>query len=75
MGKKIASVFIALVLVVTCVGCQRNSELRNDKLDQEKAVTLKVAGAKKDFQALENFGRRFTEQFPNCQIEYEYLQD
>ena len=56
-------------------GSNTKSQKKNPNLDTSETVNLKVAGSLKDYKALEIVGQKFTELYPNCTIEYEYLQD
>lgn len=79
--KRLLSVILAVTLMVISVipmtGCGSNtkSQKKNPNLDTSETVNLKVAGSLKDYKALEIVGQKFTELYPNCTIEYEYLQD
>ena len=50
-------------------------EKKNDLLVDADPVTLTIAGAWEDYRAIDEIGRLFTQKYPNCTIEYEFLQD
>lgn len=56
-------------------GCGAKYEARNGNLDTYKDVVITVAGAWTDFKALDVIGQEFSKVFPNCTVEYEYLQN
>ena len=58
------------------LGCSSTPKYQvNSQLDTSKQITLKIAGSSADFKAMETMTQKFTEIYPNCKVEYEYLQD
>ncbi len=47
----------------------------NPNLDTTEDVTLIITGPLADFKAIESAAQKFGALYPNCHIEYEYLQD
>lgn len=81
--RKASAVILAGTLLAGTImsGCAKmqmadegkvNSELQ---LSDTTKVTLRVAGDFEDFKALELLAQRFHEEHPNCNVEYEYLQN
>ena len=80
--KHLALVLVFALIAGLLAGCA-NTAGKTAAVATEQAVaaatdapvTLIVAGGWEDCRAIETVGRKFTEQYPNCTIVYEYLQD
>lgn len=57
------------------MGCAKKAEPMNQNLDTSKQVTLHILGSTEDNKAMEHVGQKFSELYPNCTVEYQYLQD
>lgn len=74
----ISTVLTVIICVSTMSGCSDNdikSIHRNSQLDVNEDVTLVIAGSMSDFKAIDTVAVKFNELYPNCNVEYEYLQD
>lgn len=78
IGKRALAMIVAVVLVAAVLsGCGAKTQgyLKNTKLDASESVRLVIAGAWKDCRGMELVAQKFNEVYPNCVVEYEYLQD
>jgi ABC-type glycerol-3-phosphate transport system substrate-binding protein len=69
---------ISLLLMVSLLSdCAKaaTQPRTNPNLDTKEEVTLVVAGQYTDFKALDTFSQKFMKMYPNCTVEYEYMQD
>lgn len=74
--KKGIILFVILTMISSCMGCSSTPKYQvNSQLDTSKQITLKIAGSSADFKAMETMTQKFKEIYPNCKVEYEYLQD
>lgn len=77
--KKVIALFLALsMLVLLFPSCNKNKEPINDvneALDTSKDITLKICGPWEACKAIENASVGFGEKYPNCQVEYEFVQN
>lgn len=72
MHKRKAVILIAFILIVGMLaGCMAEK----GAAETEEEVVLTVAGGWPDCRALDVAASAFHEQYPNCTITYEYLQD
>ena len=76
MRKKGWIVKIIIIMLAGCLllGCTKGSQ-KNENLDTSQNVKLVIGGPWEDLRALEVIGQEFSEKYPNCTIEYEYVQD
>lgn len=72
-----AFLLAALVLLSGCTQTTVDASKQQDPSPQQspEPVTLTVTGGWPDFRALDLLAKDFTALYPNCTIEYEYLQD
>lgn len=89
--KKLYMLVTCVILVTFCFtffACNKNESDGNDNsgvvdratvvntnLDLSTPVTLTIAGSKTDWLAMENVIIGFEKKYPNCTVEYEYVQD
>lgn len=75
--KRILSVCILMVMSFTTIcGCAGSAKYqKSTALDTAEEVSLTIAGSLKDFKALETVIQKFMEVYPNCNVQYEYIQD
>ena len=64
---------LAAALLLLAVGCEKGD--KNPKLDQNEQVVLRVVSATPTNKALEKAALLFNKKYPNCTVEYEYLQN
>jgi ABC-type glycerol-3-phosphate transport system substrate-binding protein len=72
MKKKLALLLAGAVLVTSFVACTKETEKKQEPLEE---VTLTVAGPWPDCEAIDLAASGFEDKYPNCHIEYEYVQD
>ena len=71
MKKKYFVILLILILAMTAfAGCGSDEPAAS-----EESVVLTVAGSWPDCRALDTVAAEFTTEYPNCTINYEYLQD
>ncbi len=77
MRRKILAIGLMLALVLgVFTGCAPKQEVAAPAPTQTaEPVTLTVAGGWPDCRALDVVAAAFTTQYPNCTIQYEYVQD
>ena len=79
MKRKIISLTLAVMFVAGVFsGCTEKpvtTDKQEESLPPAEPVTLVIAGSWEDCRAIEAVGREFTTKYPNCTVEYEYLQN
>ena len=76
MSKRIAAAVLVLMLAASlAAGCAVAPASAPEPTAAPEPVTLTVTGGWPDCRAIETAAREFTEEYPNCTIVYEYLQD
>jgi ABC-type glycerol-3-phosphate transport system substrate-binding protein len=76
MKKLIAAGLCAALMVCSLAGCGQSGGYRkNSELASSKPVRLTVTGGAPSSVAMEEAAAAFKEIYPNCTVEYEYLQD
>lgn len=70
----IVTVALMAAMLSGC-GTETKKYQKNTKLDTSENVRLVIVGAWKDCRSLELVAQKFNELYPNCTVEYEYLQD
>jgi raffinose/stachyose/melibiose transport system substrate-binding protein len=63
-----------LLSVLSACGTKKSSYQRNKGLSADR-VTLKLTGMTPSFKAMEKAIASFNKIYPNCSVEYEYIQD
>lgn len=74
-AKAICLSLVLILLAGILAGCAGTQQTKPDSTASQEPVTLVVAGAWEACPAIDAVGRKFTEQYPNCTVVYEYLQD
>ncbi len=71
------TLFCLLIMTICCVfGCRKKeSASLNNKLDTSKDIILTIIGNSKNYTAIDKLGQSFTKLYPNCTVEYEYMQN
>ena len=73
MKKNLLLCYIFLLLTGSLLtGCQSKAPAH---LDTSENIVLTIASPWTDVRALENIAQKFQHKYPNCTIEYEYVQD
>lgn len=78
--KKTVYILCVSLLVASMTACAQQSTksgsyIPKEDLLSEDPVTLKLTGTSESFKAMENVISSFAGLYPNCSIEYEYVQD
>lgn len=73
MKKLLALPVLLLLSFLLLSGCQSSVAPVSSTL--ENPVTLTLAGMWEEFRAMEEIGTLFRQKYPNCQLNYEYLQN
>ena len=75
--RKMTAVIISVLSVFTLAACgmQGNGYRKNSGFDSSAEVRLKLTGNSESFRAMEEVIGSFCDIYPNCTIEYEYVQD
>lgn len=73
--KKMLNVSLVFMLLAStlCTSCGKQAQ--NSNLNTSETVTLTLCGPWTEWKAIESVSQKFTEKYPNCTIEYEYLQN
>lgn len=84
-GKRAAKNAVSLLLAASMIsasfcGCTNGGEsvpatVTDEANAPSEEIKLTIAGSVSDFVAIESAAQSFTSKYPNCKIEYEYLQD
>ncbi len=64
MRTRVICALTALIVALSCLPATA-----------EEQITLRVSGAWEDCRAIDSLGRAFTSKYPNCAVEYEYIQN
>lgn len=75
MKKVLSWILLFSMFSLPFTGCGKVSYLVNKSLDQNENITLVIVGGLHEFKALEYMGQKFTSIYPNCKVEYEFLQN
>ena len=76
MKKLICLITSVGMLAATATGCGNNEKTKSgDTSSKVEDITLTVAGPWDDCAAVENASVAFSKKYPNCHIEYEYIQN
>lgn len=81
MNRKIvANILVIAILFSLCTGCsstktEKSTQSHNAKLDTSEEIVLNVCGGWSDCKAIENASKAFNKIYPNCTVQYEYLQN
>lgn len=71
--KKFAALLLGLIMVLGAfAGCESTE---NPPVPEGDPVSLTIVGPWEDCTAVEVIGREFNKKYPNCTVEYEYLQN
>lgn len=76
--KQIVSFILALIFTLTAfAGCENPAPGQNESepAPETEPVKLRFAGPWEDIKALEVTAKAFNDKYPNCTVEYEYIQD
>ncbi len=72
MKKMIALILGSIMILGLLAGC---GSTKTEPAVSEDPVTLTVVGPWEDCTAVEVIGREFNKEYPNCTVQYEYLQN
>jgi len=76
MKKSIpVSIFLSLSLAAVLFSSCKPKSVKTDSESDSGTVTVTVAGPWGEFPALETAAAAFTKKYPDCKIEYEYIQN
>lgn len=80
--KRLVAIRLVMTMVVgLCLGCGKSKQSEdsdndiNPKLNTQEKVKLVIAGPWEQFKAIEDIIVLFEKKYPNCSVEYEYIQN